>query len=183
MRFINVLVFGTALIGCELARAEVDSAEAGGFTMVSKVVVEASREDAWRAAVKDVEKWWSADHTISGDAGRLSISAKPQGCFCEDLGKGAGVVHMTVTMVYPPTVIRLTGGLGPLGLMGVDGNMTWEFEELAGDTQITFTYAVGGYRKGGLAAMAEPVDAVITAALQRLQAYINTGDPEYSHIE
>ncbi|MGB5257018.1 MAG: SRPBCC family protein [Woeseiaceae bacterium] len=183
MRFTEVLVLGTALIVCELATAEVVSAEAGGFKMISKVVVAASREDAWHAAVKDVDKWWSADHTISGDAGRLHISAKPLGCFCEDLGKAAGVVHMTVTMVYPPTVIRLTGGLGPLGLMGVDGNMTWEFDDLAGDTQITFTYAVGGYRKGGLDAMAEPVDAVITDALKRLQAYIDTGDPEYSHLE
>lgn len=183
MRFIDVVILGTALFVCELAAAEVDSAEAGGFKMVSKVVVDTTREDAWRAAVKDVDKWWSADHTVSGDAARLHINAKPQGCFCEDLGKSAGVVHMTVTMVYPPAVLRLTGGLGPLGLMGVDGNMTWEFDELDGDTQITFTYAVGGYRKGGLGAMAEPVDAVITDALMRLQAYIETGDPEYSRVE
>ena len=102
----------------------------------------------------------------------------PQGCFCESIGDTAGVVHMTVTMVNPGVVIRLTGGLGPLGLMGVAGNMTWEFETLDDATKVTFTYVVGGYRQGGLLEMAGPVDFVIAEALARLKAYTQTGDAE-----
>lgn len=165
------------------AAADVVAAEAGGFKIASKVTVDASREEAWRAATKHVDKWWSADHTISGDAGRLNIDAKPQGCFCESLGKNSGVVHMTVTMVSPPMVLRLTGGLGPLGLMGVEGNMTWEFDEVGNATEVTFTYAVGGFRPGGLDVLATPVDSVVADALKRLQAYIDTGDPEYVGVE
>jgi uncharacterized protein YndB with AHSA1/START domain len=172
-----------AVVTSQSAPAEVESADAAGFKISSQVLVDASREDAWNAAIKDVGKWWSSDHTISGDAARLHIDAKPQGCFCETLGPDAGVVHMTVTTVFPYTVLRLTGGLGPLGLMGVEGNMTWEFDDAGDNTKVTLTYAVGGYLEGGLDVMAAPVDGVLTDALRRLQAYINDGDPEYVGVE
>jgi hypothetical protein len=182
MRIVHLILAISLLVGSS-AVADVVSSNATGFKIVSKALVGASKEDAWRAAVKDVHQWWSPDHTMSGDARRLSIDAKPLGCFCEDLGKHAFAVHMTVTMVVPPTVLRLSGGLGPLGLMGVDGNMTWEFDEVDEQTQITLTYAIGGYREGGLDAMAAPVDGVLTDALKRLRAYIDTGDAEYAAVE
>lgn len=168
------------------ASAEVQDAAASGFTIRNEVVVVAERSRAWRVAIKQVDRWWSSDHTVSGEASRLSISAKPQGCFCESLGKNAGVVHMNVSMVFPEVVLRLTGALGPLGLMGVDGNMTWEFDDVEdsdGKTRVTFTYAVGGYRPEGLDGMASAVDAVIGEALLRFKAYIETGDAEHASIE
>ncbi len=164
------------------ATAEVMDAGTGGFTTVNEALIDASREEVWNAAIEDIGVWWSSNHTISGDASRLSITAVPQGCFCEEFGAGAGVVHMTVTMVNPAVVIRLTGGLGPLGLMGVAGNMTWEFEDVEGGTKVKFTYVVGGYRPGGLDTIAEPVDNVIGEALARLQAHIETGDPENADL-
>lgn len=183
MRFLYRVVLVTAVLHGAPALADVVAAETTGFKVVSKVAVDASPEDAWRAAIKHVDKWWSADHTISGDASRLHIDAKPQGCFCESLGRNAGVVHMSVTMISPPMVLRLTGGLGPLGLMGVEGNMTWEFDAVDDKTEITFTYAVGGFRPGGLDVMAEPVDAVIGDALRRLQSYIDTGNADHAGVE
>lgn len=172
-----VTAVGAFLVVMSPSYADVVDAETTGFKVVSKTVIDVSRADAWHAAIRDVDKWWSSDHTVSGEASRLSISAKPQGCFCEDLGRNAGVVHMTVTMVYPEVVLRLTGGLGPLGLMGVQGNMTWEFDDADDKTAVTFTYVVGGFRADGLGAMAQPVDRVISEALERLKAYIETGDP------
>ena len=83
---------------------------------------------------------------------------------------------MTVTFANPGTILRLTGGLGPLGLMGVNGNMTWEFFDAEEGTRVKFTYVVGGYRAGGLGAIAIPVDYVIGEALQRLKAHVETGD-------
>ncbi len=165
-----------------IASAEVVDAGVGGFTTANEVTVDATREAVWQAAIKDIGKWWSSDHTISGDANRLSITPVPQGCFCERLGPGAGVVHLIVTMVNPGVIIRLTGGLGPLGLMGVNGNMIWEFETVEGGTKVKFTYAVGGYRPEGLDTVAEPVDSVIGEALARMKAYIETGDPENANI-
>jgi hypothetical protein len=83
---------------------------------------------------------------------------------------------MTVTFVNPGIILRLSGGLGPLGLMGVGGNMTWEFFDADDGTRVRFTYTVGGYRAGGLGAIALPVDYVIGEALERLRVHIETGD-------
>ena len=77
-------------------------------------------------------------------------------------------------MVSPGSTLRLSGGLGPLGLMGVYGNMTWEFEDTADAdaTRVTFTYAVGGYHEDGLDTLSAPVDGVIDDALSRLKTYV-----------
>lgn len=165
-----------------LATAEVRDSAGNGFTTVNEVVVDAVRDKAWVAAM-DVGRWWSSDHTIWGDAARMSIEPRTHGCFCESLGEVAGVVHLTVTSVMPTVLLRMTGGLGPLGLMGVDGNMTWEFEDAGEGTRVRFTYAVGGYMAGGLDQMAGPVDRVLGEALLRLKAYAETGNPEPAAVD
>ena len=173
-----------SLLACNgMALAEVTDAAAGGFTTVNEATIGASGDVVWQAAIKDVGSWWSSDHTVSGDASRLRMTAQPLGCFCESFGEGAGVVHMSVTMVSPGVVIRLTGGLGPLGLMGVTGNMTWEFEDVEGGTRVSFTYAVGGYSKDGLDSIAPAVDFVVGEALGRLKAYVETGNPEGASVD
>ena len=168
---------------CGSASAEVVDAAAAGFTSRNETLISAPRDAVWKAAITEIDRWWSSAHTVSGEASRLRIDATPQGCFCEDLGPGAGVVHMTVTMVNPAVLLRLTGGLGPLGLMGVDGNMTWEFSDTDDGTRVRFTYAVGGYRPGGLDSIASPVDSVIGDALGRLKAHIETGSAERTGSE
>lgn len=174
--FAGLSIFGTA-------RAEVVDSGDGGFTTVNEVVIAAPRDRVWSAAVDEIGEWWNGDHTVEGDPGRMTIEARTQGCFCEFFRNGGGVVHMTVTFVNAGVMLRLTGGLGPLGLMGVSGNMTWElFDDEAG-TRVRFTYAVGGYRPGGLGALAVPVDYVIGEALGRLKAWVETGDPERAGVE
>lgn len=152
--------------------AEVVHAAPGGFVVEHEMLVKADRPATWQAAVADIGAWWSDDHTVSGDASRLRIDARPLGCFCEALNGDDGVVHLIVTSVSTNVMLRMTGGLGPLGLMGVDGNMTWEFFDDAVGTRVRFTYAVGGYRPGGLDGIAGPVDAVIGEALGLLKAHV-----------
>jgi hypothetical protein len=154
-----------------IATAEVIDADKHGFTLSNEVVVDATRAEAWVAAVDNIDQWWNADHTISGDASLLFIDARPLGCFCENTG--GGVVHLMVTTVSQHVNLRLTGGLGPLGLMGVNGNMTWEFFDVDGGTKIRFTYAVGGYSPDGLDSIAGGVDYVIAEALSLLKTYID----------
>ena len=166
----------------QIAAADVTDSAANGFTTMNSVVVASDRMAAWEAAV-EVGRWWSSAHTMSGDATRMSIEPSVQGCFCESLGEQAGVVHLTVMSVMPGTSLRLSGGLGPLGLMGVYGNMTWDFEDVEGGTRIRFKYAVGGYMDGGLDQLAGPVDAVLGEALGRLKSYIDTGSPEPAVVE
>ncbi len=174
----NVVRTGLFVFLCGVAtvRAEVTDAAAGGFRTVNEVTISSGREHAWKAAIEGIGGWWSAEHTVSGDASRLSITPVRQGCFCEDFGSDTGVVHLTVTMVNPAVIIRFTGGLGPLGLMGVNGNMTWEFEDAVGGTKVRITYAVGGYRKEGLDSIAGSVDGVIAEALARLKSYAQGRD-------
>ena len=167
------IVAATIILGaCPLnATAAVIDADTHGFTLVHEVVVDATRAEAWSAAVEHIDQWWNADHTISGRSSLLSIDARPLGCFCE--ATGGGVVHLTVTTVSKDVNLRMTGGLGPLGLMGVNGNMTWEFFDVDGGTKIRFSYAVGGYAPDGLDTIAPAVDYVVGEALQRLGAYID----------
>jgi uncharacterized protein YndB with AHSA1/START domain len=172
-----LLVFNSGAV------AEVTDSAENGFTTVHEVTVSASRARVWQAAVDEIGQWWSDDHTVNGDAGRMTINSVPQGCFCETFENGGGVVHMTVTFVNPGIILRLTGGLGPLGLMGVNGNMTWEFFDAEEGTRVKFTYVVGGYRPGGLNAIALPVDYVIGEALARMSAYVETGDPERAAVD
>jgi hypothetical protein len=86
-------------------------------------------------------------------------------------------------MVNPTHLLRLNGGLGPLGLMGVDGNLTWEFLDAENSTRVRITYAVGGYAKDGLDQIAPAVDYVMGEALDRLKAYVETGSPESMPVE
>jgi uncharacterized protein YndB with AHSA1/START domain len=159
-----------------IAKAEIIDAGPGGFSLVHEATIDAPRSEVWSAAINDVGQWWSSEHTISGDASNMSIEPQPQGCFCEAIGDYAGVVHLTVTFVNPTVLLRLTGGLGPLGLMGVNGNMTWEFFDVGTGTKVKFSYVVGGYQPGGLESTAAPVDFVIGEALLRLKAHVETGD-------
>ena len=167
-------VLAIALLLAELVSADVLDARSDGFTVSQSAVINASRTDVYRAAVADIGEWWSDAHTMSGDASNLYIEARPQGCFCESLGDNGGVVHMTVSFVNPFVILRLSGGLGPLGLMGVYGNMTWEFDDSDEGTIVTWKYAVGGYVPQGLEQIAPAVDSVLTGQLNSLKTFIES---------
>ncbi|NOX68042.1 MAG: ATPase [Gammaproteobacteria bacterium] len=174
--FIAVLILLTSLAGANGVRAEVVDAAAGGFTTRYSVDIDGSRQRVYRALVSDIGRWWSDDHTVSGHASNLTIDARPLGCFCEKLGEGAGLVHMTVTFANPGVMLRMTGGLGPLGLMGVAGNMTFEIDETDSVSTVTLQYAVGGYLDGGLDQIAPAVDDVLIDVLGRLKQFIETNE-------
>ncbi len=158
--------------------ATVLDADANGFTVAHKTSISADRMAVYKAAIENVGAWWSSDNTVSGNAANLYFDVSLQGCFCESLGQGAGLVHMTVTFVNPGVMMRLTGGLGPLGLMGVAGNMTWEFDDSEEGTTVTSNYAVGGYMPGGLDSIASAVDGVLIEAMTRLKSFVETGSPD-----
>lgn len=166
-----VVVSIANLLAAPPLAAEVVDATPAGFTVRHRIEIKAPRADVYHAAVDDIGKWWSDDHTISGDANRMYIEARPQGCFCEALGGNAGVVHMTVTFVNPTVMLRLSGGLGPLGLMGVAGNMTWEFDDSDTGTTLTWNYAVGGYLPQGLDQIAPAVDGVLGEQIESLKQF------------
>lgn len=165
------------LTSASTGRAEVVDAAANGFTVRHSAEISADRLTVYVAMVQHIGEWWNGDHSVSTNAENLYIDTDLPGCFCETLGEGTGLVHMAVTFVNPGVMLRMTGGLGPLGLMGVSGNMTWEFDEIEGVTTVTLQYAVGGYMSGGLDSIAGPVDGVLLDAVTRLKRYVETGSP------
>jgi hypothetical protein len=130
-------------------------------------------------------RWWGISpiggirHTFSGDAGNLSIDARPGGCFCEALPNGGGVRHLEVVYVASGKTLRMSGGLGPLQAAGVAGSMTWSCEGAGDSTKVEMVYSVGGYfREGeGTAQLAPLVDRVLRGQLMRLKSYVETGRP------
>ena len=116
-------------------------------------------QTSWQSFVNDVGQWWPADHSGWGDASKLLISEKVGGCFCE-LNGARQAWHMTVTFVDPGRLMRMTGGLGPLQGMGMDGALEWRFVAENGGTRITLWYRAGGYTPDELARFVPVVDKV-----------------------
>lgn len=158
------------------ASAEVVNAAAGGFAVRSQIAIKAPADTVWRMLVSHVGEWWHQDHTYSGSAANLYIEPRALGCFCERLGDDGAVVHMTVTFFNPGKMLRLTGGLGPLGLMGVDGNMTFSLSSGDGLTYVKVDYMVGGYAPDGLDKIAPAVDQVLADQVQRLRRLVENGN-------
>ena len=165
------LALGAALLA-GAARAEVTDKSAAGFEVVEKATIAAPPAKVWDALMHPA-RWWSSQHTWSGDAKNLSFD--PSGCFCEQLKKGA-VRHMMVIYADGATQLRMAGALGPLQFTGADGHLGIVLKAAGAATEVTLTYDVGGYAKGGLAeGWAKPVDFVLGQQVTRLKTYLETG--------
>jgi hypothetical protein len=147
------------LIVAGRAHGEVKDSTPGGFTIENSQVVPVDVDAAWKALVEDVGQWWPADHTWWGDSRKLSISPRAGGCFCEIDGNRQAR-HMTVTFVDPGKMLRMSGGLGPLQGMGLDGALEWRFEKVEAGTKITLWYRAGGYTPEDLGKFVAVVDKV-----------------------
>ncbi|MFI4935848.1 MAG: SRPBCC family protein [Caulobacterales bacterium] len=174
---VGALVAGLGLGGAGLARADVIDSQPGGFQVEEKVEIAAPADRVW-TALGQFGGWWSSEHSWSKDARNLSLDLKAGGCLCETLPGGGGVQHMRVIYAQQGKMAILDGTLGPLMFSGAAGHLVWSLEEKDGHTTLTQDYYVGGYRKGGLgAALAIPVDGVLTLQLGRLKSFVETGKP------
>ncbi|MFK8051501.1 MAG: ATPase [Woeseiaceae bacterium] len=181
-----IAIFCYVLFGLGLSRpvaAEVSDAAENGFVVRHQLQIVAPVETAWRMFVGHIGEWWDSGHTYSGDASNLFIEARPLGCFCERLSDSDAVVHLTVTVIRENKLLRLTGGLGPLGLMGVDGNMTLSFSGDESVTNVAMQYQVGGYSPDGLDSIAPAVDQMLGSQLARYVRFVESGSAEFEPIE
>ncbi len=171
-RLIPALV---VLVMAAAARAEVTDRSAAGFEVLEKATIAAPAARVY-AAFLTPGRWWSSDHSWSGDARNLTIDLA-SGCFCEKLA-GGQVRHMRVVYADGKSLI-LEGALGPLSSTGATGHLALRMKETDGKTAVNLVYDVGGYAKGGLAeSWAGPVDGVLGAQLARLKSYVETGQPD-----
>jgi len=163
--------------GAAAPAAVMDSSDVG-FTVRHEVTVKASPEKAYRQVVNAVGRWWSSDHTYSGDAANMYMEDRAGGCFCERLQGGGSVQHMRVLYANPGKALNLTGGLGPLQTLAVTGSMAWEFKPVKNGTRININYTVGGYFPGGAGAIPAAVDRVLAEQWDRLRRFLDTGRPD-----
>lgn len=154
------------------ARAEVKDSSPGGFTLENSVVVAATADEAWDALVNDVDAWWPRDHTWWGKDSTLVIQPRSGGCFCETAG-AREARHLEVVFADPGRVLRMTGGLGPLQGLGLDGTLEFRLAPVeGGGTRITLWYRVGGYTPDDLSKFAPVVDRVQALQLGGLAAHL-----------
>jgi uncharacterized protein YndB with AHSA1/START domain len=152
------------------ASAAVLSADDHGFEIQQSVNLVIPQAQAF-AAFGQVGRWWSKDHSYSGDPARMSLQLRSGGCFCESLEDGGGVEHMRVSFIQPGERLVMTGSLGPLLYEATAGVMDVKFERIAGGSRIVMNYRASGFAKGGAAAMAPLVDQVLGEQLKRYRAY------------
>lgn len=156
------------------ALAEVKSASPAGFDLVSTATVAAPPAEVF-AALGEPGRWWSSEHTYSGDAKNMVIEARAGGCFCETVpADGSTIEHGRVVYAQPGKTLRFTGGLGPLQAEAMTGTLTWTLKPVAGGTEVTQRYVVGGYMAGGADKLAPLVDQVLGEQLARLKRHFET---------
>jgi uncharacterized protein YndB with AHSA1/START domain len=160
-----------------VAHAETANVSASGFTSNFRDEVKASTDDVWKAMVQ-LPRWWSSQHTYSGQASNLSLDAQAGGCWCERWGDGQSVQHGTVVLAQPGRVMRLYANLGPLQDMPVQGVLTLATALQDGKTVLRMSYRVAGPPDLGLDKLAPLVDQVMGQQYKRLKALLETGKPE-----
>lgn len=143
-----------------------------GFIIENQIETKVPKEQAWRALIDDVGKWWPSDHTWWGDATNLTINEFAGGCFCEKSGNNTAE-HMRISFVDQYKLLRMTGGLGPLQGMGMYGSLDWSLTETdTGNTTITLKYTVSGINSGGYKDLAPIVDQVQAMQLGGLGKFL-----------
>ncbi len=164
----------SAVVFCQApVDAEVLGSAANGFQIAIKIEISGSRQQVYDGFVENVGQWWDAGHTYSGDSNNLYIEAEEKGWFGEHLPDGGFVQHLRVVFVQPGEAIRLTGGLGPLQEMGVDGALTIRLKQTAeNQTELTLIYSVSGFDPNGLDRIASPVDQVLSGQMLRLKSFV-----------
>jgi hypothetical protein len=175
IRFASLCVVG--LFVASGLDASVTNSGPDGFTVEHAFEVDTSSSAAYQAFVGKIGSWWDPEHSYSGKTENFTVEARPNGCFCERWGNGAGIVHMTVLYVDPGKTIRMSGGLGPLQEMAVSGILTLAFTETGNRTKIQFKYVVSGRAALGLDKIAPVVDQVLVGQMNRFERFIGTGQP------
>lgn len=154
------------------AGAEVKAADINGLYVQQVVTIAAPPAKVW-AALLAPGRWWDSAHSWSGDAANMTLEPKAGGCFCEAMPKVKGEAqHGRVAQIVPEKLLRLRGELGPFQAMGVSGALSWELKPVAGGTELSQSYAVGGFVPGGFQGFAPMVDKVMAGQIARLKDFV-----------
>ena len=160
-----------AVLAASAAQAGIEGPSPTGFTAVETAHIAAAPDRVFAVLIQPA-RWWSSDHTFSGNAANLSLEPRAGGCWCETLPGGGSAEHLRVVYVAPGKVLRLIGALGPLQPMPVQGVLTFSLAPAAGGTDLKLTYALAG--PAGLGDLSGPVDNVLGQQVVRLKAAVES---------
>jgi hypothetical protein len=178
--WLSATLFLLASGPASVAHADVTAQSDAGFVLSHSAETSAAKADVWRALIAPA-RWWSSDHTYSGNADNLYLDAQATGCFCEKLPRPAdapegqrmgSIEHMHVIYADPQRgVLRMSGGLGPLQGEAAHGTLTIALKQIETGTRIEWTYVVGGYIRMNQAELVPAVDQVLGQQLIRLAEF------------
>jgi len=95
------------LLPAALAAAVVEVTD-HGFLVRQEATVAAPPDSVYAALIR-VDRWWSPDHTWSGDAANLFLEPRAGGMFGERLPGGGSVEHLRVVRAEPGRRLVLRG--------------------------------------------------------------------------
>lgn len=172
MKRTNLLAVASLFLagmGVQPAAARVIDESDIGFSTAHTAQVAAVPEDVWKM-LRTPDKWWSGDHSWSGDAANFWLDSQAGGCFCEKLpGTTLGSVqHARILFSKPNEMLRLSGALGPLQGEAVTGTLTIQIKPTPTGSALRFDYVVGGYMRFKVDTIAPAVDKVIGEQLRGL---------------
>ncbi len=161
--FAAVAWFGVATFAPSTQAKVIDQSELG-FSVAHTAQVAASPDDVWKM-LRMPQKWWSKEHSWSGNADNFWLDSQAGGCFCEKLphpdGSFGSVQHARIIFADPGHMLRLSGALGPLQSEAVTGTLTIQIKETPTGSALRFDYVVGGYMRLKVEDIAPAVDNVI----------------------
>jgi len=164
---------GMALLFAHPANAELVKQDANGFVVRHEVEVVSNEDDTYDM-LRAPAKWWSGEHSWTGNAENFYMDAQATGCFCELIpakregGPRGSVEHMRIVFADPGKTLRLVGALGPLQGEAIQGSMTISLTPTDNGTSVKFEYVVGGYMRFPIEVIGPAVDGVIGEQASRL---------------
>jgi uncharacterized protein YndB with AHSA1/START domain len=156
-------------------RAEVSAASDTGFVVSGEVDLAGQSQRVWQELVHP-QRWWSDDHSWSGDAGNMALDPVAGGCFCEAVpgNQPGSAEHMRVVQVRPGELLVMRGAIGPMQGEALTAVLTLALASRADGegARLSWSYVVGGYARFPLTDLAPAVDGVISEQMARLQAHL-----------
>lgn len=168
----------TALACGTAASAKVRSANDVGFSLASSVRIDRDARSIYTLIAKPA-RWWSREHSYSGDTANLSMNPRAGGCFCERLpgadGSAGSVEHARVILADPYKRLRLSGALGPLQADAVIGTLEFTLTPADKGVEVTISYVAAGSMRTDPRQIAPVVDRVLVEQLASLKRVAEQG--------
>ncbi|MET1256907.1 hypothetical protein [Aliikangiella maris] len=167
-QLITTISFGLLLFFSTFSQADVVRSEDNYFEIQLETLVNAPIDQLDKTLLA-IHSWWQADHTYSGESRNLYLDIKQQHCFCETLPDDGIVRHMQVVFYQRQKKLRLSGGLGPLQALAVNGVLEFSIKaDTKTKSHLLVTYRVSG-TGAKLTNWANPVNQVISAQVNALK--------------